>query len=174
MRLHDLSEAMPPTPDNSPISPGTHGRAWEIDLPSFRRNHPGVADANIGSWIIEAPWAHPIWHSYVVHIIHLRPMDDGRPTIFHVAGATHELHLYALDPDTPRRPVLEGTDRPAALHPINFAAQMIERSDSEARDRATVAIRQILDGHLNPDTDGRAGWVAMFGDRMLKSRRVLS
>lgn len=132
------------------------------------RVEPGI-DATIRSWIVEAPWAHPMWHSYVIIVIHLRPMP-GIKTLFYVNNATHEIHLYALDPLVFRTGLIKGdvTYYPYCLTPINFAAQMVEKDDAAAVDKAFAAVRDICEGKLNPDTDARASWIERFGGNMVR------
>ena len=152
-----------------------HGRAWRCDLDGLRRKL-GVArdgDATLVMWVIEAPWAHPFWHSYVLVLVHLRPLPDGRPTKLYFEGATHELWLHALDPGGRRQPLISGFEplgsascRP--LTPINFAAQFIEPDDTSALGRVERAVRRVCNGTLSPDTDFIRQWMHLFGDNMIK------
>src|SRR5215831_4724961 len=77
---------------------GHHGRAWKCHLDEGRRIKDARPedDATLAHWVIEAPWAHPCWHSYSLVLIHLRPMPDGRETKFYLPCASHEMWLYAL------------------------------------------------------------------------------
>ena len=117
--------------------------------------------------VVEAPWAHPIWHSYAVILVHLRPLPDGRPTKFYLAAATHEIWLYALDPDQPRQPMIE-FGQPKWLTPMNFGAQFIAASDEAAKLKVEEAVQDIVAGKLSPDTDFIRHWAYRFGDNMLK------
>ena len=121
-----------------------------------------------GNWVITAPWAHPLWHSYILHLIHLRPMGDGRKTLFYVPGATHEMMLFALDPEYPLEPIVMGQARAQWLRPGNFAAQFISPSDEMARRRIRDTVSLICAAGLNPDTDAISQWVALYGDAMVK------
>lgn len=161
-------------PDKDPIAvtpnmSGQHGRAWRINL-NGTLAAAGGEHATLVGWIIEVPWAHPLWHSYVLWLIHLRPMADGRPTLTYLPDASHELHLSALDPDKPRSPVIAGDAGPSVLTPMNFAAQMRKYTDSDAIDRINCAVRDVVDGRLHPDTDFRSQWIERFGDNMMKDR----
>lgn len=149
---------------------GPHGRAWTVDMVDWcRRIGKDPAEfAQVAGWLIEAPWAHPLWHSYLLSVIHLRPMPDNRPTKLYLEGATHDLWLAALDPDHPRQAMIE-TGAVRQLRPLNFAAQFIAASDAAAMERAEHAVRLICDGRLSPDTDFTSAWVALFGDNMLRS-----
>jgi len=152
---------------------GPRGKAWLADTAAAQRAL-GVKpedDACLAQWVIEAPWAHPIWHSYALTLVHLRPMGDGRKTLFYIDGATHEVWLYALTPEEKREPVLRNGKVPSLwMTPSNFAAQFIEITDQLAFDRAKNAVQMVCDGKLNPDSDFRKQWEALFGNNMMKDR----
>jgi hypothetical protein len=126
-----------------------------------------VEDASLDVWLVEARWAHPLWHSYLIPLVHLRPMPDGRKTILYRDDATHEFWVYALDPGQPRLPALTDA-KPSVLTPVNFAAQLVQPSDDSARALIEGAVDLILSGELNPDTDARRQWEALFGKAMIK------
>lgn len=147
---------------------GPRGRAWEIDVDAcYALKGINRRDgADIAGWLIEAPWAHPIWHSYCLVLIHLRP-KRGYMTKFYLDDATHEFWVSALDPEQARQPQIE-TGAWRALTPINFAAQLICGTDAEATELIrTRAVQPILEGRLSPDTDFAAQWSAIFGDNMV-------
>jgi hypothetical protein len=156
-----------------PIVSGPHGRAWLSDMAGIARLHNANPenDATLAAWIVEAPWAHPAWHSYSVVLVHLRPLPHARErTLVHLDGATHELWVYALDPTKDRNKMLIGKERGFWLQPINFAAQFIETSDDLALARVRAAVQEICDGDLCPDTDFIRDWARRFGDNMMKDR----
>jgi hypothetical protein len=74
-------------------------RAWPI---TFAQSTPGA----VGSWIVEAPWAHPVWSQYFVTFCHLRQLENAPPPIKFDRQATHEIVVAALDPSVhlTRRP----------------------------------------------------------------------
>lgn len=162
-----VSETMPP-PDKT----GLGGRAWRCNLDAYRRTFEAAAadDATLAMWIVEAPWAHPFWHSYWITLVHLRPMPDERETKIYLEGATHEFWVYAVNADHSREPAIRGTGAVHHLTPPNFVAQFIEPSDGAACARIEGAVDLILTGELNPDTDARSQWKALFGDAMFKRR----
>lgn len=154
----------------APTIDGPHGKAWAVDL-DHARNILGVRvedDGTVAAWIVEAPWAHPFWHSYVIVLIHLRPMPDGRSTKMYLPGATHEMWLQALDPEHPRAPAISGNGPWHPLKPSNFGAQFIEEADLTAAARIRDAVQRICNGSLNPDTDYIRQWMHLFGDNMIK------
>lgn len=156
---------------------GPSGRAW-LCLPPLYREEPGFKEgsyADVASWVIEVPRAHPWWHSYSMTLIHLRPLPDDRPTKFYLAGATHEIWLYALTPDGSRQKLIDGHSPGGEacnfLIPLNFAAQFIEPSDEDAVKRCEAAIQRVCDGTLSPDTDHIRTWMHSFGDNMVKDKK---
>lgn len=148
---------------------GTHGRAWLLDVPNFLRNagKDPALDCTVVSWMIEAAWAHPVWHSYVIMCIHLRPTPDGKETVLYLPGATHEVWVYALNPEIARDSVLRGETLPFLL-PINYAGQFVCKNDAEAARRVEEAMRGVLAGAVSPDTDYIGQWISLFGDSMIR------
>jgi hypothetical protein len=152
---------------------GPHGQAWRCDIATACKNLD-IAPEDQGclvQWIIEAPWAHPAWHSYMLVLVHLRPLPVSGQIIFHLEGATHELWLYALNADKAREPAIAG-DKDGVLglclSPKNFGAQIKEASDEAALSRIEDAVRLICKGELSPDTDFLRQWIRLFGDNMVK------
>lgn len=147
----------------------SHGRAWSIDIEAVRAFHgqDPARDGTIASWLIEAEWAHPVWHSYNLVLVHLRQIPGMEPPIIRVPGATHEFWLYVLDPDEPRQAMLSRA-KVRWLYPANFAAQLVADSDAAAIARVREAVDLVVDGMLNPDSDALRQWVGIFGDAMLK------
>jgi hypothetical protein len=143
-----------------PTIKGTYGRAWLYPV------GPATPEC-VAAWIIEAPWAHPVWHSYLLNVIHLRPSERDPNPIIYLDGATHELCIEALDPEKPRQPSIDGGEV-WALSPPNFAGQIICGSDVAAFARAENAVFMILERHLSPDTDYIYEWIRLFGDSMIK------
>lgn len=180
MELIAAMAGKPPTPveikypvSMVPVVSGEHGRAWVCNLKAGRREL-GIGDdvdATLDHWVVEAPWAHPAWHSYSIVLVHLRPMADGRKTKFYIDDATHEMWVYAIDPQANRNKLIaNGLVKGAWLHPGNFAAQFIEIRDELARERIRKAVQEICDGRLSPDTDYTRMWIERFGDNMMRDR----
>jgi hypothetical protein len=157
-----------------PVIAGKHGKAWLCDLAEARRRLSvrDEDDGTLAHWIVEAPWAHPVWHSYSIVLVHLRPMPDGRKTLIYLDDASHELWVMACDPNKDRNGVLAGGSVDGLwLYPKNFAAQFIEITDELAQERVKRAVEAVCDGRLSPDTDFISAWAQLFGDNMLKDRR---
>lgn len=147
-----------------PTITGPHGRAWRID-PVARAN--GRPDAGVVAWMVEAPWAHPAWHSYAIVLISLRPIEGLPDPKIYRDGATHEMVVFALNPDESRQATLDGGVF-RQLTPCNFAGQFIEIEDGYAMQRIECAVLEIIHGQLSPDTDFRHAWINRFGDHMIK------
>jgi hypothetical protein len=159
---HDVSDMKTP-----PDKEGAFGRAWRCDLDALHvalKTKPGTT---LVSWIVEAPWAHPVWHSYNLYLVHLRPEPGIPDAVCYLPDATHEFMLFALDPTIPREQQLRER-RAAWLHPGNFGAQLVKTSDEEALAEIEGAVDMIIAGELNPDTDARYQWRRLFGSAMIR------
>lgn len=140
---------------------GKHGLAQTFDLPAIAQGRP---DAGVEVWLVKAPWAHPWWHSYVIMLLHLRPMAGVDEPKMYVKGATNEIIIFALNNGIP-----VSLDKPwakAMLHPCNFAAQFIATGDEAAALKVQECVQKIVDGELSPDTDHIQSWGAIFNRAM--------
>jgi hypothetical protein len=146
-----------------PTKHGTHGKAWRINLDVWRTRY-GKTGGEICGWIIEAPWAHPMWHSYMLSAVHLRPLDGLEPAVIYLPGATHEVMLYALNPE--HTPALD--QFPKLLMPANFHGQWIEVSDEAACLKVEGCVDAVIAGQLSPDTDFTREWIRRFSDSNIK------
>lgn len=160
--------------DIAPTLTGRAGRAWEIDMEKARamaaRLRPDATknDTTVGCFCAEAPYAHPIWHSYMIGIYHLRPLEGIPAAKINLPGATHELIVVALNPELPRTPFVAGEEFPKFLTPINFCAQIICPDDAAAHALLKGAVQDVIDGKLNPDTDYIRHWMQRFGSNMIR------
>jgi hypothetical protein len=143
-------------------------RAWHIDMEVFRheRDVDPDKDATADTWIINAPWAHPVWPNYILYCVHLRQIPgQSKEPVIHKPGATHEIGLYALNPD--HVPAVDGSPF-YFLMPPNYVGQFIAESDEHARQIIRHTVDEICAGRLNPDTDARKHWKQLFGDDCFK------
>jgi hypothetical protein len=136
---------------------GNAGRAWKLE---FAKNTYCIA-----AYLVEAKWAHPLWSMYLVSCVHLRAEPPLPPPHIYVPGATHEFVVQAVDPDWKLKNL---TTVPRTLSPVNFAGQLICNDDEEADRRTELAVTEIVEGNLNPDTDAIRQWINRFGDDMIK------
>ena len=153
-------------PHHDPEIAGPHGRAWRVDLDavSSGQSNPPPRELSVCAWYVHAPWSHPLWPCVAVMLVSLRDVAGWPPASISLPGATHEVMVYALSPDHP----VDTRKPPHYLLPCNFAGQFIEPSDDSANARVEAAVRAICNGTLNPDSDGRQQWAALFGRALFK------
>lgn len=111
------------------------------------------------TWIVQAAWAHPVWHSYVFMLYDLTTYipDQPAPAIYR-PGMTHEFMVFALDPAFPSVPPSH------LLQPANMGYQFAATSDDEASGRIMSLIADVEAMRLSPDTDWRFMWDEHFAD----------
>lgn len=161
-----MSEPVIYVEDVKPDLLGPFGHAWRADVGAIARRHPGgpPADLTVSAWIVQAPYAHPMWHSYSIGAVSLREVPGMRKPVINLAGATHEVFVFALNPEQ-RRPL---NASPRYLTPLNFAGQWRAESDGAAARFIEETIQLVIDGHLSPDTDFRRDWIARFSASNMK------
>lgn len=148
-----------------PVLIGAAGRVWEVDLAA---NPEAARRADVATWVIERPDAHPFWHSYAVVLFHLRPIAGLLKPVIHRHGATHEFWVAALHPQRPRQAIIE-TGRIPFLGGPNFASQTISASDAEAyRVIYRDVVTPLVTGELSPHVNDVAEWIQRFGDWMVR------
>jgi hypothetical protein len=150
----------------APDYTGPWGTAWKLD--EAKLNKESIAPhSGIAMWVIHVPQSHPHWPWVRLSLIHLRDVPGLGPAHIFLPGATHEIIVQALNPD--HYPPSVDSVPVNVLRPINFGAQFISASDEDAIKKVEhEAVYGIVHGHLNPDTDGMRGWIAIFGDNMIK------
>jgi hypothetical protein len=117
------------------------------------------------SWIIDAPWAHPLWSQYIVLLYDLTtPHKDGPPTL-HLKDVTHEFLVHALDPahKVPRN-TPPSRAKLAMLQPPNYGYQFAAASNEEAEERIQELVNGIVGEKISPDTDFRSLWNKLLPD----------
>jgi len=122
---------------------------------------PRLNKAYQATWVITAAWAHPLWSQYTFWLYDLTTPIHGMKTDFKFEGATHELMVYALDPDHPFKPGNKFKDI-KTLRPANHGYQFKADNDQMAHDVVEKIISLIHAGRLSPDTDWRRVWDKMF------------
>lgn len=133
--------------------------AWKQTFPDYPIFGAG--------WIIDAPWAHPIWSQYqlVLYDLTSPSAEHGEPKIL-LPGATHEFMLWALDPDKPiKRDTQPELGKLVRLQPPNYAYQFKAESDAAAEARLQRLVDRIAAREVSPDTDFRSFWNShLFSD----------
>lgn len=117
------------------------------------------------AWIIDAPWAHPVWKQYLVQLYDLTTPHDSGPVAVHLPGATHEFMIHALNPDYPiEKDAPIGSQQFRPLHPANYGYQIKAESDDAALNRVQELVDGIVAEKLSPDTDFRSLWDMLLAD----------
>jgi hypothetical protein len=143
-----------------PWRESAHTQIWDVTerARQFGTQHP-QDDASLAVWFVHAPWMHPFWCWHYVSVIHLRDLPgQSKPAVRTVPGATHELIVLSVDPDTP--PDLKTADlgRVKYLTPPDVVQQFIAANDAEALRRIEEGLGLTVDGQLTLDSDGRMAW----------------
>ena len=127
------------------------------------------------SWIIHAPWAHPIWSQYTLSIYDLTTPITGKPKCrLCLPNATHEFLVYALDPDHRiQRDAPFTKQKIHRLHPPNYGYQLRFDSNEKALERLQGIVDRIVTKRLSPDTDYRSYWDKIFYDGVSLIRSAL-
>ena len=150
--------------DTAPDLIGAAGKAWrhdvEVAMAHMKRNDGPPAELTVSSWVMYVPHAHPLWSYYWLGCVSLRPHPRWPAAVIFLPHATHEVMLYALNPGVD--PAID--DGPKMLLPANFSAQIIEANDAAAAARVQKTVKDVIDGHLSPDTDFTREWVRRYGD----------
>lgn len=115
-------------------------------------------------WVLTVPWAHPLWSQYWVALYDLTTKHaDGTVPMIVRPGMTHEMMVWAIDPDKPVT-TWEGRPDGCLLTPPNHGYQFKAESDEAATARIAGYIDAIDKQQLSPDTDWRGVWNEMFQD----------
>lgn len=154
--------------DVPPNIVGSAGKAWKFDTAAAIKRleaegHILNPHVSICNWLVYAPFAHTVFSFYFITTITLGRVPWMPPAEILLPGATHEIMVYACNPDWDAAI----DDIPMLLPPGNFFGQFIEPSDDAARVRVAKAVAEICNGKLNPDTDYAQQWIDRFSDSNL-------
>lgn len=149
--------------ETEPTHEGSHGRAWKLAIPDGTAPKFG---ATVCHYLITAPSYHPMWFQYNLVVLRLKEIPGLPKAKLQFPGATHELMVAALNPETghgiaghyPEHHTpecmsgshIEGQDL-SYLFPINIAWQVIA-SDEEMEVLADMAVTAVVSGKWNPET----------------------
>lgn len=159
--------------ETEPDFSGSAGRAWKLEV-----GGPQAA-ATVCHYLITAPVYHPLWFQYVLAVIRLGRFPGIPAATLEFEGATHELMVVAMDPETghgaaghyPEHHTPECMNGEhvrnrdlAFLLPGNVSWQVIA-TDEEMQVLASMAAQAVVDGKWNPETADapdaiRAAWNA--------------
>lgn len=111
---------------------------------------------SVGHWLVNSDVFHPAWNQWIVSCVTLAGECDGAAPVKIDANNTHEIVVFALDPE---KPVTFDHDGPwPHLRPIDHVIQIAAENDASARERVENAISMIEKGLLSPDSDFRSLW----------------
>lgn len=144
---------------------GPFGRAWKFPLPADSDDWR-IAVSLDANYLIHAPAAHPFWAWHVLMAVALRDVPGQPPAVKRSPDMTHELMVFALDPEFPApdprvwpMPPDNGEPRPLQmLQPADAVVQFHVDSDRHATEIVRLAAKACTDGVLVPDSDHRAAW----------------
>lgn len=110
------------------------------------QDDPPAWAAGVANWFLDCPDQSPAWQHYRLGIVHLRQLPGVEPANLTVPGATHEVLLFALDPDAGPRP--DDVESWRTLRPINLAEQVCLPDDEAAVQLLRRAVEDVVDGRL--------------------------
>lgn len=162
--MQPISKAKLPT--QAPDLSGPMGRAWALDMQAIAAKQPDgpPPSVTVASWLVHAPFAHPVFPCYQIAAIHLRDVEGAQPAKIMLPGATHEVIVLALSPDQ----TLRLDEMPQPLHPVNFMGQFVATDDQAAAAKIYSSVTEIVTGTLSPDTDHASAWVQRYSDSNLR------
>lgn len=153
-------------PVDEPVE-GPYGKA-EPNPPSDYPDIPQAA-TTVAHYLITAPQYHPLWSQYILAVVSLRESEGLPPPHLQFEGATHELLVYALNPDNvwtveSMTEQIKSQKGIPYLLPINICHQFTA-TDEEMQKVAWLACRAVVHGGLNPETADaptriRESWLA--------------
>ncbi|SRR6266540_5887924 len=136
----------------NPDYSGPAGRAWEVS--SAGRDDISVENtSSLGIWLIEAPFANPLWSHYFATLVHLYGIPGAAPVKFKRQGATHEYVMGTIDPSA--EDTIDPSDirtfKGNMLTPVDLRAQLTLPSNERAVEVVRFAIQSCVDGQLSAD-----------------------
>lgn len=111
------------------------------------------APACLRAVLMHLPGSHPFWSRYQVALVHLRPMEGMPPARLRFPDASHEVHIFSLDPDTLPNPADPNSIR--RLSPPDLAHQLRGLDDARALAVFDAFVRALDSRQLSPDSDFR-------------------
>ncbi|MCX4974259.1 hypothetical protein [Streptomyces sp. NBC_00620] len=156
---NNRSTQMPEQPQPDHVT-GKYGTVTRVPAETHADN-PAALD----QWILTAPEWHPIWDQYVIGLISLADLPNTPPPFRQRPGVTHELVVFALNPEHGPHEAATFNSRSlaeAVLTPVNVVEQFT-CTDDQARDLVRLCATACVNGVLTPETGDapdryRAAW----------------
>jgi hypothetical protein len=124
---------------------GPAGTATEV-VGTLEPDDPPDWRGTVATWFLDCPGQSPAWRHYLLFVIHLRPIEGVRPAEIRVPHATHEVYLFALDPQPGPTPMDVKAWR--FLRPQNVMEQVQLPHDEAASELAGLAAKAVVEGKL--------------------------
>lgn len=127
------------------------------------------------TWMLYAPWAHPIFKHYAVMLVDLYTPTPQPPTLF-APDMKYEVLVYCLDPQFSQmyphgevagsmvQELTSDIGQTPLLSPPNHVYQFFAPTDDAAVDRIKSIADMIDQQRLSPDTDFVRAWDEIFAD----------
>jgi len=132
-----------------PISEFPDGNVWEVVC----KDHPTC----LRVVILRRPDAHPVWHDYVLSLVHLREVPKWPKPNLRTEFRTHELICFALDPSVDNQPECY-----SRLTPPNLVYQFERMTDNLAKEAFNTFLACLSAKMVSPDTDHRRAQQALL------------
>lgn len=118
----------------------------------------------VARWNMALPGQHMLWKRYTIQAVHLRPMEGSSPAVINVPGATHELHVLAIDPEYPQRDFESGGV--SILTPPNYCIQIVCSSDQHCAWLVEQLAKRCVEYHLLAEIEGIRGAKEMWDTKV--------
>ncbi len=136
----------------------TRERQMPTKKTSSRQYIDGPSRPFSAIWGVTAPWAHPLWHEYLLELVDLTT-PTSKPPVLHMVGATHEFILTAITRETQFNHGLPlSMQAVGKLTPPNYGYQFIAKDNLAALNRIQDLVDRIDARTISPDTDYRHEW----------------
>lgn len=132
--------------EKKPAEEFGNGNVWDVD---GVEGHPTC----LRIVILRFPEAHPMWHDYMLSLVHLRPVEGMPAPSLQNQNSSHELICYALNPDANNQPT--NFDSFKVLTPMNLVFQFEGLTDDQAKEAFALYLTALSTGTMSPDTDYR-------------------
>lgn len=139
--------------EKKPAEEFSNGNVWDVD---GVEGHPTC----LRIVILRFPEAHPMWHDYMLSLVHLRPVEVMPAPSLQNQNSSHELMCFALDPAANNQPTNFDSFKP--LLPQNLVFQFEGLTDDQAKEAFAHYLTALSNGRMSPDTDYRTAQRTML------------
>lgn len=152
---------------------GPKWTAYDImAMPQSPNARPDTS-AQLASYLLHCPNAHPFWSWFMFSAVHLREIPDVIAPHLRTPDCTHEFLVITLDPDigdpstTDLRNWLDGKKAAGMktsgfLYPLDLIHQVEGATDEWALELARLMMQAFCDGHTSPESDYRNKNISMI------------